>query len=596
MAPFSTVTSTLFNASDDDVLNYKTTLEGHLSDNSFADKIDTLIGYAKGNKRMMYNPHPIMGIYITAQTIYDNINDADNKSLDRWNAQFGTLDTTGATTINNTLTVTGASTLSGATTVNGAATIYGAATINNTLIVTGTSTLNALNVTGATTLTGDVTGVGTSTLQTLNVTGNTNMTGTLNVTGATTLIGTTTLQNTLAVSGTTTLTGDVTGVGTSSLNALNVTGNTNMTGNLTTTGSLTVSGASTIHNNLTVTGTFDVTNAVTLDSSLTVSGNTNMTGTLTVTGDTVLAAGTNKHAYLGSVQDDHKLVTIKELQTHQEGLHPKPASYVMIGYNIGASFQGSATNTVNRTYTVENVTTSYSVSTYTLDLSGINIDTDNTGLTIDGVTITTSQEGQIILINQPSGATYRNENGMYEILNVDEANETLELVRIQEADGQPGNDLSVGHYTLVTNGKKYQGGWACSQTPAAPTSTTTDIITFAQFSGAGELEITAGSGITVTGSYDGSIHSYQISSTSEGITVDFNAGNSTFLNDSSGTAIYGLTGSHTLPEICKYIDNNFKVIFQNLSVDGYDFKHFYEQATVTNSNPSSTDDISQTNN
>jgi hypothetical protein len=431
----------------------------------------------------------------------------------------------------------------------------------------------------------------------LNVTGATTLTGAaslknnLTVDGTTTLSGATTVSGALSVSGATTLT-DVRITNKLVTNVLNVTGNTDITGNLTTTGSLTVSSASIINNNLTVTGTFDVDDDVTLDSNLTVSGNTTIAGTLTVTGNTVLAAGTDKHAYLGSEQDENKLVTIKELNTHNEGLHPKPASYVMIGYDIGASFQGSATSTVNRSYTVENVTTNYSVSSYTINLSGINIDTENIDLTIDGVTITTSQEGKIILINQPSGATYQNENGMYEILSCDEVSKTLEVVRIQEADGHPGNDLSVGDYTLVTNGKKYQGGWACSQSPPIPTNITTDIITFAQFSGAGELEITAGSGITVTGSYDGSIHSYQISSTSDGITVDFDAGSSTFLNNSSGTAIYGLTGSHTLPEICKYIDNNFKVIFQNLSIDSYEFKHFFNTPAVLNNNPSSTSDTS----
>jgi len=496
------------------------------------------------------------------------INKADNNLI--LQSLNGSIIVSGSTELDDSLTVAGATTLTGAASLKSDLTVDGATTLSGATTVSG-----ALSVSGATTLTGAA-----------------SLKSDLTVDGATTLSGATTVSNALSVAGATTLTGAVTGYGISTLQTLKVTGNTNMTGNLTTTGQLTVNSASTINNNLTVTGTFDVSDNVTLDSNLTVSGNTTITGTLTVTGNTVLAAGTNKHAYLGSVQDQNKLVTIKELNTHQQGLHPKPSSYVMIGYDIGTSFQGSTTSTVNRTYTVENVTTSYSVSSYTIDFSGINVDAENSGLTIDGVTLGTGDQGKIILINQPSGATYRNENGMYEILDVNEANETLEVVRIPECDGQPGNDLSYGDYTLVTNGKKYQGGWACSQTPATPTSTTTDIISFTQFSGPHEIELTAGSGITVTGSYDGSIHSYQISSTSDGITVDFNAGTSTFLNNSSGNPIYGLTGSHTLPEICKYIDNNFKVIFQNLSIDGYEFQHFFNTPDVTNNNPDSTSDTS----
>jgi len=374
----------------------------------------------------------------------------------------------------------------------------------------------------------------------------------------------------------------VIGHGTSTLQTLNVTGDTNMTGNLTTTGSLTVSGASTINNNLTVTGTFDVTNDVTLDSNLTVSGNTTITGTLTVTGDTILGA----NSYVGSSSSSgNRIVTQKELNTNQEGLHVKPSSYVMIGYNLPSSLGTPAAGT-ERSHTIDGVTTTYYSDRYTLDLSSQDDSGENVGLKIDGITIVTGDIGRNILINQPSNN--KDENGIYEIISVNTTNETITIERIPEADGNPSNDLQIGDYTFVSHGKTHQGGWSCTTTPSAPNGT--DPIVFDRFSGAGELEITAGSGITVTESYDGSIHSYQISSTSDGITVDFDAGTSTFLNDSSGTAIYGLTGSHTLPEICKYIDNNFKVIFQNLSIDNYDFQHFFSTPSVTNNNPSSTDD------
>ena len=577
MVVLSTISQGIFvTGVDDNVVDYKNRLGGILTTtgNEFASFIDEKIDTARSGFRMLYNPWPLMSIYILAQTIHDNINDPDNKvGLSRWDAQFGTLDTTGATTINNNLTVTGTSTLSGATTVSGAATIHGTTTLNDTLTVSGATTVNNnLTITGTSTLSGATTVSGAATIH-----GATTINNNLIVTGTSTLSGATTVSGALSVAGATTLTGAVTGHGTSTLQTLNVTGNTNMTGNLNTTGKLTVSGASTINNNLDVTGTVDVTGSVTLNSNLTVSGNTDITGTLTVIGNTVLGA----NSYVGSsANTGNRIVTQRELNTNQEGLHVKPSSYVMIGYEL-ASFQSSATSTVSRTHTVDNVTTSYSVSTYTLNLSGIIIDTENQGLTIDGVTITTSQEGKIILINQPSGATFRNENGMYEILSVDEVSETLELVRIQEADGQPGNDLSVGDYTFVSHGKKYQGGWACSQTPASPTSTTTDIITFAQFSGSGESEVQSTDGsVTISTTYDGSIKSYDLSASVESINITLDGG------------VGGISGNKSLPDIIRMIDNNFKALFQTVEVDGYTFENFFSTPAVSNNNPSSTSDTS----
>jgi len=687
----STLSNTLFTSGEDNVVDYKSTIDTTISTNhEFAKQIDSLLSTAKGNVRMLYNPHSILGMYICAQTIYDQINVPDSKSLTRWNAEFGTLDTTGATTINNTLTVTSTSTLNalnvtGATTVSGAATIHGTTTLNDTLTVSGATTLTgaaslkdnltvdgattlsgattvsgALTVAGATTLTGaaslkdnltvsgtttltgaaslkdNLTVDGTTTLSgattvsgaltvagattltgaaslkdnltvdgattlsgattvsgALTVAGATTLTGAaslkdnltvdgattlsgattvsgaLSVAGATTLSGATTVSGALSVAGATTLTGAVTGHGTSTLNALNVTGNTNITGNLTTTGQLTVSGASTINNNLDVTGTVDVTGSVTLNSNLTVSGNTTITGTLTVTGDTVLGA----NSYVGSSVTGNRIVTQRELNTNQEGLHVKPSSYVMIGYDLPTALGTPQTGT-SREHTIDGVQTTYNSDRYTLDLSGQDDSGENVGLKIDGVTIVTGDQGKYILINQPNSNKY--ENGIYVIINggVDTVNETLTIERIPEADGNPSNDLQVGDYTFVSHGKTHQGGWSCTATPSVPNLT--DPIVFDRFSGAGELNVESTDGsVSISTTYDGSIKSYDLSASVGSINIALDG---------------NIAGNKSLPEIFKFIDNNFKVLFQTVSVDGYEFKNFYTTPAVSNNNPSSTDD------
>ena len=347
-----------------------------------------------------------------------------------------------------------------------------------------------------------------------------------------------------------------------------------MTGNLNTNGQLTVSGATSLKNNLTVDGNTTLSGATTVSGALSVSGNTNITGSLTVSGNTVLATGTNSHAYLGQIADQNKLVTIKELNTYQEGLHPKPASFLMLSYDIGSSFQNSVVSTENRSFTVNGVETNYVVNTYNLDLSGKDDGEHNQGLKIDGITISPSHVGTILLINQPS--TNRNENGLYKILSVDVTNAKLNIVRINEADGRPGNDLSVGDYTLVSNGYIHQGGWVCSQTPPIPgTDSVNDIIVFTQFSGASELEVSSSdNSITINTIYDGSTKKYNLSAAVESIDI---------LLDGD------ISGNKSLPTIFKMIDNNFKVLFQAISVGSYNYQNFYSAPAVTNNNPSSTD-------
>jgi phosphoheptose isomerase len=179
----------------------------------------------------------------------------------------GTLNVTGATTLNDTLDVTGATTLNdtldvtNATTLNSTLDVTGATTLNDTLDVTGATTLNStLDVTGATTLN-----------DTLDVTNATTLNSTLDVTGATTL------NDTLDVTNATTLnsTLDVT-------NATTLNSTLDVTGATTLNDTLDVTGATTLND------TLDVTNATTLNSTLDVTGATTLNDTLDVTGATTL--------------------------------------------------------------------------------------------------------------------------------------------------------------------------------------------------------------------------------------------------------------------------------------------------------------------
>ena len=340
-----------------------------------------------------------------------------------------------------------------------------------------------------------------------------------------------------------------------------------MTGNLTTTGQLTVSGASTINNNLGVTGTFDVTGDVTLNSNLDVSGNTTITGTLTVTGDTVLGA----NSYVGSNDNANRIVTKRELNTNQEGLHVKPSSYVMIGYNLPTALGTSATGT-SREYTTDGVTQTYNSDRYTLDLSNKDDNGENVALKIDGITIVTGDVNKNILINQPSNNKY--ENGIYLIISVDSVNETITIERIPEADGYPSHDLQVGDYTFVSHGKTHQGGWSCTVTPATPNGT--NPIVFDRFSGSGELEVQSTDGsVIISTTYDGSIKSYDLSASVGSINITLDG---------------DIIGNKSLPTIFKMIDNNFKALFQTVNIEGYTFQNFYSTPAVSNNNPASTND------
>ena len=153
---------------------------------------------------------------------------------------------------------------------------------------------------------------------------------------------------------------------------------------------------------------------------------------------------------------------------------------------------------------------------------------------------------------------------------------SIDIERIPEADGKPNNDLMVGDYTYVTHGEKYQGGWACSKTPVIPSNDTAHIIKFEQFSGINELVIEI--------SYPNGQKQYNLEVNPDNVNILLDAGN-TYIN-----GVVGLIGEKSLINMFKYIDNNFKVLFQNLDIDGYDYQHFFAIPEVNATNPSHTSD------
>jgi hypothetical protein len=143
----------------------------------------------------------------------------------------------------------------------------------------------------------------------------------------------------------------------------------------------------------------------------------------------------------------------------------------------------------------------------------------------------------------------------------------------------------VGDYTYVTHGEKYQGGWACSKTPAIPSNSAADIIKFEQFSGINELVIESNN-INIEISYPNGQKQYNLEVNPDNVNILLDAGN-TYIN-----GVVGLTGEKSLMNMFKYIDNNFKVLFQNLDIDGYDYQHFFAVPAVDNTNPSTTSQTS----
>ncbi|MGI6369009.1 MAG: beta strand repeat-containing protein [Candidatus Kapaibacterium sp.] len=151
----------------------------------------------------------------------------------------GTLDVTGATTLNNTLDVTGA------TTLGSTLDIAGATTVGGTLAVTGATTTNGITNTGNITSSGDITNGGN-----IANTGNVAIGGTLDVAGATTL------DNTLDVAGATTVGGTLAVAGATTTNGITNTGDIRTTNNMIVERNLTVAEKTTTDNLVATTATF----------------------------------------------------------------------------------------------------------------------------------------------------------------------------------------------------------------------------------------------------------------------------------------------------------------------------------------------------
>jgi hypothetical protein len=296
-------------------------------------------------------------------------------------------------------------------------------------------------------------------------------------------------------------------------------------------------------------------------NNITTTGNKTISGGLNINGNVVLCSEGN-NAYINtSDNEENKLVTIKELNTSNEQVISKSTSYVIITYDIGFSFHVSPISSIQREITINNVTTSYNINVYILDLSSQNDNDKNIGLMIDGVILNENDVNKYILINQPSSSLYQNENGLYKILNVNIENQTIELIRSKETDGYPNNDLKVGDFITVSNGLQI-GTWVCYTAPLTPTNNPVDIIEFRQVSGPEKIIVKSdNNSIDILKENDSNYNQiYNLSTSADNINIPLNG---------------NISGNKSLTEILKFIDNNFKVIFQNINIDNYQFENFY---------------------
>jgi hypothetical protein len=131
--------------------------------------------------------------------------------------------------------------------------------------------------------------------------------------------------------------------------------------------------------------------------------------------------------------------------------------------------------------TTANLGTSYA--------SGILTASGNGAITIDSVSLSA---GDRILVKDQTTTAH---NGIYEVTTVGSGASVYVLTRTADAD--TGSDLSAGSFFFVESGtNNADNGYVSTSTASEPTIGT-DAITFAQFSGAGQIG--AGLGLTKTG-------------------------------------------------------------------------------------------------
>jgi hypothetical protein len=183
--------------------------------------------------------------------------------------------------------------------------------------------------------------------------------------------------------------------------------------------------------------------------------------------------------------------------------------------------------------TTANLGTSYA--------SGILTAASNGAISIDGVTLSS---GNRILVKDQTTTAH---NGIYQVTTVGSGVSAYVLTRTTDAD--TGADLSAGSFFFVESGtNNADNGYVSTSTASEPTIGT-DAITFAQFSGAGQID--AGLGLTKTGNTldiqvdDASIELFSdtLQVKASGITNDMLSGQIDLTTKVNGTLPMGYGGT-----------------------------------------------------
>ena len=250
----------------------------------------------------------------------------------------------------------------------------------------------------------------------------------------------------------------------------------------------------------------------------TVTSLTGSTGNLSIT-----AASGNNNINLvptgtGTVDVASKRITsVADPTQAQDAATKAYVDAVKTGLDIKDSVRAATTASLTATY------------------SGVGKTLTNSGtlaaLTIDGVSLSVGD--RVLVKDQGTGSN----NGIYTVTTVGSVSVAWVMTRATDFDNTPGTEITAGAFTFVEEGTtNADSGWVL--TTNAPITLDTTALTFAQFSGAGQ--ITAGAGLTKTG------NTLDVVGTTNRITVNADSIDiaSTYVGQSSITTL-GTIGTGT---------------------------------------------------
>jgi hypothetical protein len=444
----------------------------------------------------------------TAATEYLTLNNASGVT------KFQVDTASGNTTIAGTFSVTGTSAHTGNATFGGTVGITGDTTLTGDLAVNGgdiTTTATTFNLVNSTATTVNFAGAGT----TVNIGA---------ATGTTAIKNNATVAGTLGVTGNTTLSGTANVVGDFSVNTNKFTvaassGNTAVAGTFSVTGTSAHTGNATFGGTVGITGDLSVnTNKFTVTAA---SGNTAIAGTLGVAGDVAIntnkftvaaASGNTVIAGTAGVAGDFAVNTNKFTVVAASG-----------NTSVAGTLAVTGNTTLSGTLAVTGVTThSANIAMGSNYITGLAdpvnpqdaatkayVDASRNGLdvkqsvrvaTTANITLSNTQTvdsialaaGDRVLVKDQTTAS---QNGIYVVVSGGAWTRALDANNSADA-GNGSNEVNPGMFTFVEEGTtNADSGWVLTNDGTVTLGTTA--LTFAQFSGAGQL--IAGAGLTKTG-------------------------------------------------------------------------------------------------